>query len=402
MKTKHATSQGATRTTKPVPTPTTKPVPTPAPARTGFMSREDWSIAALVVAVKSLLFLFGAGAYTVFKNESLGAYDWLAIWNRWDAPHYLDIAREGYVAAGEHSQWIVFYPLYPWLVRLCAFVFGDELVAAFFVSTIASVTAAVLLYRLVALDEEEGIARAAVFFLLIFPTSYFLHIGYTESLFLSLALGAFLSARTGRWLLAGILCALACMTRINGLLLIPALACEAFMEFKAGGRRWQREWLWIALAFAGFGVYLLINETVAGRPFAFLDVQKEHWAKTLTWPWVGIIECVSAAHWRSPAEAQTVVWQELFFILLGLGCTVWCWFTARASYALWMTCNWLLWTSTKFILSVPRYTLIMFPIYMLFARASAGRPFWRGAITVWSLLYLALFATLFVQGWWAF
>ena len=41
-------------------------------------------------------------------------------------------------------------------------------------------------------------------FLLIFPTAYFLHIGYTESLFLALVLGSFLAARTDRWWLAGL------------------------------------------------------------------------------------------------------------------------------------------------------------------------------------------------------
>ena len=58
----------------------------------------------------------------------------LEVWNRWDAPHYLDIARQGYVSTGEESRWIVFYPLYPWLVRAASLVLRDELLAAFFVS----------------------------------------------------------------------------------------------------------------------------------------------------------------------------------------------------------------------------------------------------------------------------
>jgi hypothetical protein len=97
-----------------------------------------------------------------------------------------------------------------------------------------------------------------------------------------------------------------------------------------------------------------------------------------------------------------VGWQEFLFIALGLGATVWCWLRSRASYAVWMTLNWLLWTSTSFVLSVPRYTLILFPIYILFARAARERPLWGRLITVWSLIFLALFVCLFVQGQWAF
>jgi hypothetical protein len=66
-----------------------------------------------------------------------------------------------------------------------------------------------------------------------------------------------------------------------------------------------------------------------------------------------------------------------------------------------MAANWLLFVSTSFILSVPRYTLVMFPLFILMALAA--RAWWAQILfTVWSVLYLALFASLFVRGWWAF
>ncbi len=95
---------------------------------------------------------------------------------------------------------MVFYPLFPWTIRLVAVVLNDYLVSAFLISTMASIAAGILLYRLVQLDFSQATASLAVWFLFIFPTSYFLHIGYTESLFLMLTLGCVLAARTGRWL----------------------------------------------------------------------------------------------------------------------------------------------------------------------------------------------------------
>ena len=364
----------------------------------------DTRAAGLVLAVKALLLVYGAQAFVVWKNERLGSfYDWLAIWNRWDAPHYLDLARMGYVREGVEARWIVFYPLYPWLVRAAAFVLRDEMLGAFFVSAVASVAAGVLLYRLARLDESEEVARASVFFMLVFPTAYFLHIGYTESLFLALALGSFLAARSRWWLVAGLLGGLAAMTRVNGLLLFPALAFEMREEYLETGRRGgPLGWLGLLLVGAGFGVYLLINWWVMGDPRAFLDAQGDYWYKSLTWPWVGVRETWNSIWGRAPSEAQMVGWQEFFFVLLGLGVTAWGWLRLRTSYAVWMTCNWLLWTSTKFVLSVPRYTLVLFPAFILFARLRVSRPAWGAAVAIWSLLFLGLFAARFAQGYWAF
>jgi Gpi18-like mannosyltransferase len=363
----------------------------------------DVRVVGLVLAVKALVLFYGVQAFVVWKNERVSSlYDWLAIWNRWDAPHYLDIARMGYVSEGVEARWIVFFPLYPWLVRAASLVLRDGLLAAFFVSGVASVAAGLLLYRLARLDEEEEVARGAVFYLLVFPTAYFLHIGYNESLFLALALGAFLAARGRRWWVAGLLGGLAAMTRINGMLLLPALAFEAWEEWRGAGRRARAEWLWLLLVGAGFGVYLFINWWVLGDPRAFMKMQGEHWYKSLTWPWVGIKGTWDSMWGRAPSDAQMIGWHELFFVLLGLGLTAWAWLRLRASYAVWMTCNCLLWTSTKFVLSVPRYTIVLFPAFILLARLRATRPVWGVAVAVWSLLLLALFAARFAQGYWAF
>jgi hypothetical protein len=67
-----------------------------------------------------------------------------------------------------------------------------------------------------------------------------------------------------------------------------------------------------------------------------------------------------------------------------------------------MTLNWLLITSTAFVLSVPRYLLTFFPMFILFAMLSARRPVIGMLLTAASLLFLALFATRFAYGTWAF
>lgn len=373
--------------------------PRAAPTFLGLRRRELRTI-SIVVSIKALLLLFGVQSYQVLQNQGVeGARGWLEIWNRWDSLNYQKLAQFGYSASGELQPLLVFYPLYPWTVRLFASLTRDYLVSAFIVSTVASLVTAVLLQRLVELDYSKELAQRAVWFLFIFPTSYFLHIGYTESLFLMLALGCVFAARRERWLLAGLLGALTCLTRANGLVLAPALAVEAFHQYSTV-RRWRWEWLYIALVGLGFGGYLLLNKQVTGNPFAFTSVMTQFFSKSLSPPWVGIDNAVGAMY-REPTEAEMVGTQEVLFILLGLVCTIVSWIKLRPVYSVWMTGNWLLFVCTSFVLSVPRYTLTMFPIYILFSMVAARRV-WLAVITLWSVLYLSFFASQFVWGRWAF
>ena len=172
----------------------------------------------------------------------------------------------------------------------------------------------VLLYRLVRLDHDAATANRTVWFLAIFPTAYILHIGYTESLFISLVLGAFLAARAGRWPLVALLGALACLTRVNGLLLIPALAIEPALHLWRT-RRFDRRWLWLAAIPLGFGGYLLLNYRVTGDPFAFLAITRERWFKSFAPPWTGIAAMFESLSWRPPFEIWTVIWQQALFIV---------------------------------------------------------------------------------------
>ena len=354
----------------------------------------------MVISIKSLLFLFGVQSYQVLENQRVaGLRGWLEIWNRWDALNYQNLAQFGYSATGELRPLLVFYPLFPWSVRMVAFIVRDYLISAFIVSTIASLVAAIVLLRLIELDYSKQLAQRAVWFLFIFPTSYFLHIGYTESLFLALALSCIYSARKQRWLAAAMFGGLTCMTRANGLVLLPVLVMEAGQQYWTV-RRWRWQWLYIPLAACGFGGYLLLNKYVTGNAFAFTSLMQQFFGKSLSTPLHGIDNALGSMT-RAPTEAEMVGTQEVVFILLGLVCTVVSWFKLRRSYFVWMSGNWLIFVSVSFVLSVPRYTLTMFPIFILFAMLAAKR-IWLAVITVWSVLYLSFFASTFVWGHWAF
>ncbi|HSM39042.1 MAG TPA: glycosyltransferase family 39 protein [Candidatus Limnocylindrales bacterium] len=381
------------------------------------LSDHDQLLVGLTLAIKVLLLLGGAAAYAWFQTHAGGP---LQIWNRWDAPHYLDLAVFGYRATdagdlfgpngyrsvfpGDLPLYIVFYPLFPWLITAVNAVIGNPLVSAFVVSGVASLFVAPLMYRLVRQDESPAVALRSAWFLLIFPTAYFLQIGYTESLFLALVLGSFLAARTRRWLLAGILGGLAAMTRINGLVLLLALAVEAITQWyeqPPGERKLRPGWLAIGLVGLGFGAYLALNQAVYDDPFTFLEVQRDHWHKQAAPPWEGI---ATAFRWFGDRDLENVLLYggaELLFAGIGLAATVFAAFRFRPSWFAWMAGNWLLFTSTAFLLSVPRYTLTLFPLMVALALASRERAM-LVALSVVSAAGFVYFAARFTLGGWAF
>lgn len=360
----------------------------------------DWSIVGMALSIKAFVFVAGWISYQLLLNKRPeGFYGWLEMWNRWDALRYFRLADKGYGATGDPSD-LVGFPLFPMLVRGLNFVVGDVLVSGFVVSSIASVAAAVLLYKLAQVDDKESVARNSAWFLLIFPTSYFLHINYTEGSFIAVAVASFLFARNGNWKLAVAFGILTCMTRINGLVLVPALMVEAFQQYRET-RNFRLDWLLIAAIPLGFVSHLLINYSVTDDAFAFLEIGGKHYGKALSPPWVGIWGSFNAMFGDQAAATVTNGVMEFAFIVLGFICIIASAILLRPAYTVWIAFNWLIYTSTNFLLSVPRYTITLFPIFILFAKL-AERSFWYTSLTVSSLLLLGVLLGRFVQGHWAF
>lgn len=364
--------------------------------------RQNLNVIFTVLIIKILIFVFAAHCYQILSDQPID--DWqsyLKLWERWDADNYLYIAEHGYTTVGEKRFLLVFFPLYPLLIALFEIIVGSYLLSAFIVSGIASIALGLFFRLLVKLDFPEKTAQSAVIFLFIFPTSYFLHIPYTESLFLALVVGCFWAARTEKWIIAGILGFLACQTRINGIVLFPALLFEIWEQYR-NTRKINWYWLTIALVPLGFISYLVLNYIVTGTPFMFLEYQRQNWSRYLSVPFHGLWEKYRTIVDQNPANSNMVGFQELLFVAIGFFAIVLGWKYLRNSYKTWMIANWLLFIGTSFVLSVPRYTLTMFPIFILMALAA--RQDWRLNVlfSLWSILYLGLFTSLFIRGHWAF
>jgi len=144
------------------------------------------------------------------------------VWFRWDTVWYLKIAAFGY---SSQDGTLAFMPLYPWLVRGLGALTGNYLLSALIISNLACLLALLLFYEVVLVEaRNKDVSLWGTFFLASFPSAFFLFTAYTDSLFLALTLAAWLFARRGRWLAAGLLAALATLCRLQGALLTPVLA----------------------------------------------------------------------------------------------------------------------------------------------------------------------------------
>ena len=363
-------------------------------------------IAILIALIAKLaVFILGyASAYTTAisqgaSTEPLGLL--MTQFAKWDSPHYMYLAQNGYVNSGDPANFIVFFPLYPFLVRLITFDFAYVNLSGLIVSNVSSIFAVVYLFKLVKLDFSDSVAKKAVLFLCVFPTAYFLSAVFTESLFLALVVASLYYARGGKWCLAGVLGFLAALSRIAGLILLPVLAVEFLYQKKWRIRSSDLKLYWAGLPAFGFVVYLVINYVVTGGFFTFMEIERVHWFQTLD-PVGGLAGALSWAVSRSFLDSLTMGYAQVVFAFLGLLMVLLAYrFKLRPSYQVYMLFTWVLAVSTGFWISIPRYVLVMFPMFIVLALISDKKPV-RVAIFTVSSVTLVFFTWLFATGAWAF
>lgn len=379
-------------------------VPIPAPAR--FKPRDPdnvhalWLSLALVAMTHVVVWILGVWSIEIINDGQAGKlWHSFAMWNRWDTPHYLDLARHGYSNHGELGLFIVFFPAYPAFIRVLTSLTGDAYMSALLISLISAFAASMALHRLARHYLDRASADRAVWYMLIFPTAYFLHIGYTEALFLATLLWLWVALLDKRWLLVGGLGLLLCATRINGMLIGLVVGWEILRQWWQSGR-FDPAWLWTALIPCGLGLYLAINWWMYDHAFYFLEVQRNHWHKSPGTPLTALAELWQRLDWNK-SRFWTMGVFELGAVALGLLASVYAFWRLSVGAGLWSISNLLLMTSTGWALSLPRYLLVIFPLFILFADI-ARKPLLRAAL---DLLCLATFATMaleFSHGHWGF
>ena len=348
------------------------------------------SVLAGPIGTRLSILLLGAVAVTIVGTIPAPTAE--ALWRvssnelanlqaRWDTDFYNQIATAGYrwdPSALLHQN-VVFFPLYPLLMRWGgALLGGHPLLAGTIISLAAFAGAIALLYRLAVLELGQEKAWPVILLLSTYPYALFYSAVYTESLFLLLTVGAFYAMRRRRLVLAALLGLAAGLTRPNGfwlalpLLWIAATAPSDGSDEDSGQRPWWRQSrriaaIIVALApFAGAAIFSAYLYVRFGDALAWMHGQAA-WGMPL------LGRGPAPDPFRTPEDLRLKVSEVMVYV----GDIAAFFFAAAAivpvaryvgvAYGLWIAVNIFPPVAAHLFISLGRFTAVLFPLFFWLA-----------------------------------
>ena len=361
----------------------------------------SWIVVILIAS--SLAFFFVPLAGKNFLGGGFERYSsnsFLYSRANFDGEHYLSIAQNGYQNL-EHS----FFPVYPMLMNFFAYPFGAEVfsltISGIFISNIALLLSLLILWKLTRLDYSYEIGLSTLILFLVFPTSFYLGVVYSESVFLLFTLTSFYFARKKKWFLASIFAAIASATRMFGLLIFPALILEAWQQKQSIKKVFS-----IILAPLGFFIYMYYQWYTVADPLAFyhqissFGPQRQEGVTLLPQVYFRYIKILLTTNIVNPIYQVNVfefLVGILYFFLPIYGYVK----KVRLSYLFYSLTGFLLPTITGSFSSLPRYVLVLFPSFIVLALIVNKLPkLVRLLVYLVSVILLCFEAILFLRGYW--
>ena len=376
------------------------------------LGREDRAALGIWAAAHvSLLVLIWAAAWAF--RSTLAHAPLTGGFEHWDAVLLHNIAQYGYFGPRAVPNNTAFFPGYPLVLSATHLLVRNWVLSELTVSAVAGCFAVVSLVRLAR-------QRRAVLFLVTAPAAIFLMVGYSEALFLALAIPAWLAGRRGQWWRAALLAGLAGLVRPDAVFLIPALVVmalaghyrpdrpdepdpeAALSDRRATGRQRLANAATACVAVAGPAAYEIYLRAQTGSWTT--------WSRALRTGW--------DLHPSTPAQALRMTWWAAFRhpfsastsfefqVELGVMAVMIIAVLAFASWQRWPEAVYCglavvaLSTSTWYQ-TCPRTLLVLFPIWAALAGLTARRPWIGGAYLAVSAPIAVVLGMLYLSGQWA-
>jgi len=395
---------------------TEAPLPSPDAQRgrrsLRFDKRHPWLRILFFMVITRLVLFAAAYVFSAGEVYKGGILDTLrTAWLRTDSPSYLGIAENWYVTEGDPRFHIVFFPFYPVLIRLFNFLTGDSFASAMAVSTLCALVSAILVYEVAALDHDRETSLRAVKFTFLSPAAFFFAAPMTESLFLTCCLAAVLFLRKKKYLWGCLFAALAAFTRSLGVLLLAFVFIEWLTDVLQAKRTeslaenkkaFTLRFLCMFLVPLGLLGYLLINYTVTGDPFRFMQYQREHWNQgfglffdTAAYQTDYLLSTFAEGDFRQAfglwLPNLVMSFGALLLMIFGTK-------KIRPSYSVFFLAYFLIAIGATWLLSAPRYLAACFPLGIA-AAALADTKRKDAAATLLSFGLLCAYLAMYVNGW---
>jgi hypothetical protein len=218
-----------------------------------------------LIGLSSRLLIFGAAFLTsIFSSSAkiVSSIPLVNFFSQWDGAWYTQIVLFGYPAGSNplSGNW-AFFPLYPFLMR----VFGTPfyglmssteavLLSGFLISNVLFFVSLFLFYHVTKIIfSKNSFALISTVFFAFWPGALFYSTVYSESLFMTFALGAFFLLEKGKSGKSAVLGFFAALTRSNGLLVLIPFVYNGLQTRKYRTAFFQA--IVIALPYLLFNVY---------------------------------------------------------------------------------------------------------------------------------------------------
>ena len=379
-----------------------------------------WSAALLAAGVAAVLFLVSglAVAFLPWSGQphvfpAFTGHRWVEGWAQWDSGWYFRIARDGYSYVEGQQSTVVFFPVYPLLMRATGAAVGSAYLAGVLVTAAAGVASATLFFTWVRDRLSPPAARAALLLFVLYPYAFFLFGAvYADAVFILAVIGAFVLLEKDHPWLAGLVGAVATAGRPMGAVLVVGLAVRAWDRQReatverdasepAPTATPTRPWWQVAGVLVSAGGLVAFSLYLWARfddPLAFLTGQ-EAWdqqAGLRTWLKVQFFEDVTNV--SSPLSWLTFVAHPIL-TFAGLALVPRVFRRFGRGYGIYvLLLIGLSALSTKNFFGMSRYLLAAFPCFAVAGELVADRPRLRRAATVASGVGLVVLTAAFSRG----
>lgn len=310
----------------------------------------------------------------VFSVFSRPHYFWDAL-ARYDAGWYFGIARNGYqfIEGGRNN--LAYFPAYPVTMGYLGYFMGggqsNYYIAGMIISWLAFAGAMVMLYRLARLDLDHDASTRACVYAAVFPFAFFFGAVYPTSLFLFLSVTTFYAFRKGHWLLGALAGALVTCTRVNGILILPALAWIVYQHWRSGRGETGRAAAALAAVPLGLVGYSLYTYSLSGSFIEYASsIQRWNYtpgqlpSKLLATLITGIGDLY---HFLTVRATGPYDFLNGTAAAVAVVAVPFIWRRFGAPYALYVAANLALPLSSNEFEGLGRYTAVMFPLFLWLA-----------------------------------
>ena len=203
----------------------------------------------------------------------------LALANRWDSQHFLEIARNGYPSGVEGDLLFAFAPVYPAMVAVVAQAVGNLYLAGVIVSNVFYILSIIAFYKVARMytDYVESCLLALIFGM--FPT-YLVYgtLAYSESVFLFFAITSWYFFKKEQYLPCAVFTTFSILTRYISGLLVPIYGVillskmiDRYREGKSILKAFDIRWLWFGITGISVIAVFLYFQSLTGSFFAAFD-----------------------------------------------------------------------------------------------------------------------------------